>query len=243
VSSETHLNKKDDSIAPWTSPAASAVIDDNGRLSPIALADMPNPDTKKRSNNDNITVTSVPTPPSLTDIHSAYSINLAPPTPTTNPATPFANDDMSLIPYSPSQLTQHGRVISKTFAEPASAAATFVPTTFSIDVFSKAEESIKYLVYTNTWKSFINDMDDEVAAKVEEVVKQKQQNRALSRETSGEGAVLEIGSGVSRAGSMQEKSEEYEDLEGYEYRDDVHHRQLDGASGEDVSRAEHDKGK
>jgi hypothetical protein len=208
-------DKKDESVAPWTSPTTSAITNDNGRLSPFALADL-----YKRESQVNSNVTTLMTPPFLTEIHSTYSVNLVPLTPTHNAATPFVNDDISLIQYTPPHPSQRGRIVSKTFAEPASTAATFVPTTFSIDVFSKAEDSIKYLVYTNTWKSFVIDMDEDVAARMEEVVRTRQQNRAVSRETTDRGVVLHLGSGESRAVSVIEKGEEYADFGALESRGD-----------------------
>jgi len=129
---------------------------------------------------------------------------------TSTSATPF-NDDaiLNLIPHSYTRNTmatdtsRRGRVVSRTFAEPASAAVSFVPESFSVGVFDAAEESIKYLVYTNTWKSFVADMDEDVAADVEAQVMAKGRGGArgaVSRVGMGKEKGTEAGVRVGAAG-------------------------------------------
>jgi len=81
-------------------------------------------------------------------------------------ATPFSTTRGSYL-GSNIDSHRHGTIVPRTFAEPLSLAALYIPPGFDAAVFGKAEESVKYLVYTNTWKSFVSEMDDDAAAVLE----------------------------------------------------------------------------
>lgn len=96
------------------------------------------------------------------------SINLPPPVlphPSRTVQTSFAD----IFPTIAAHPSERGRIVPSRPSDAKNPASqtTHVPQYFSLRVFDRAEESIKYLVYTNTWKSFIGDMDDASVASLE----------------------------------------------------------------------------
>lgn len=132
-------------------------------MSPIALFDLGGLAATKEDNDEEkkemasaVTITTLRSPNSFNSIsRSTSNANLL----LTN-STPFSDVDGK-------DNNRHGTITPRTFAEPLSLAALYIPPGFDVTVFDKAEESVKYLVYTNTWKSFVGDMSDETAVVLE----------------------------------------------------------------------------
>jgi len=166
-------------VAPWTSPVHSAAnVDNTGRMSPIALFDLGGLATKDDNDEEKemqsaVTITTLRSSNSFNSIsRSTSNANLL----LTNSA-PFSGANTNN-----NNNNRHGTITPRTFAQPLSLAALYVPPGFDVTVFDKAEESVKYLVYTNTWKSFVGVMSHEVAAVLEgEVVR----NRAVGERREG----------------------------------------------------------
>lgn len=257
--------RRKDDVAPWSSPSSSKAAlansaDPAGRHSPIALFDVgglasPAPAVvTHKASDQSIAVTQLPTPASSNGDPFAMLSSVASfsSSPTGNLAAPFADEGTSpLTPYSPTFVSAslHGHVLPKTFAEPGSAAALFVPDSFHIGVFSKAEESIKYLVYTNTWKSYVYDMDDSTAAVLEAAVANTNEARGVpfgspgggnvrpssfGRHSSADKAATVLGLNNTRSNESFSKDEEMEIESEHVYGHYDHHHGVLDEDGDEV---------
>jgi len=121
--------------------------------------------------------------------------------------------------------------------------ANAVPHAFGLKIFDKAEESVKYLVYTNTWKNFVAGVDSESIASC--TTSRDGGSRALATglENAGfEGVFGGVGdaemkqgqAGYPRGhefGDWNQYDDDYYEDDGHDHTNAAHHGVLDFEGG------------
>lgn len=137
-------------VAPWESPAIVAV---SIHESEAALIDLTSSD-RKQSQASEISFT-LPEAVALEPISTTYSDDFD----AIQPVQSLSFVETSLSHPDPAMTIHRGRIIQK-FVPQGTPESDIIPASFNLRVFDKAEASIKYLVYTNTWKSFTSSSSD-----------------------------------------------------------------------------------